>query len=537
MQKYLDQPWCRRLLAAAAGLLLAAAFPRIGIAGFAWIAPALMAAAAAGRSGGAAFRLGFISGFTFALGSLYWLLLIPVRGFPILGWVALSAYVALYPAVWVWLLSAFSFQLSTWSSRLRWALTGAATWVALEMLRGRFLSGFPWNLLGDSQFQLTPLIQIAAGTGVYGVSFLVVWVSLSLYNATRGILQQPTRRFGWQAEIILPLVTVVTIYAVGYARLRQPNPPDRWLNVTFVQPSVPQTMIWDTSENTNRFRQLLELSERALTNKTDLLLWPEAALPDFSDANYAAITNLVATHHVWMIFGADDVEPKAHPTEAERYDYFNAAFLFNPAGEFVARYHKRNLVIFGEYIPLVQWLPFIKWFTPITGGFAAGTQPGNFEMNWRGETPGEPHLAVKTSPLICFEDVFPHLARNSATADTDFLVNITNDGWFGEGAEQWQHAAAGVFRAVENGLPLLRSCNNGLTCWIDGRGRIRQFFTDKSGSIYGAGFMTAQIPIQTRGQNRTATYYHRHGDVFGWVCVGIAICSLLRQLNFRQPGR
>ena len=173
-----------------------------------------------------------------------------------------------------------------------------------------------------------------------------------------------------------------------------------------------------------------------------------------------------------------------------------------------AVYHKQKLVIFGEYIPLVRWLPFIKWFTPITGGFAAGNQPVQFEMDRR--TParregieivnavpeaGVRHLRVKTSPLICFEDMFPQLARSSVRDDTDFLVNLTNDGWFGQGAEQWQHLAGAVFRAVENGLPLVRCCNNGVTCWIDAHGRVREMFRDNTGSVYGIGALTIDLPL------------------------------------------
>ena len=171
----------------------------------------------------------------------------------------------------------------------------------------------------------------------------------------------------------------------------------------------------------------------------------------------------------------------------------------------------------------MRWLPFVKWFTPITGGFVAGTRPASFALTG---------LAT-ASPLICFEDVFPHLAR-AAAADTDVLLNLTNDGWFGESAEQWQHAAAGVFRAVENGLPLLRSCNNGVTCWIDSRGRLRQTFHDTTGGVYGTGFVTMDIPLSARGKLRPPTFYHRHGDVFGWACVGISVLALAAQ-RFRRP--
>ena len=108
---------------------------------------------------------------------------------------------------------------------------------------------------------------------------------------------------------------------------------------------------------------------------------------------------------------------------------------------------------------------------------------------------------VKTSTLICFEDMFPQLAREYVQDDTDFLVNLTNDGWFGEGAAQWQQAAAAVFRAVENGVPLVRCCNNGVTCWVDAPGRVRQIFTDQTGSVYGAGAMTIELPLSHPAKN------------------------------------
>jgi apolipoprotein N-acyltransferase len=164
----------------------------------------------------------------------------------------------------------------------------------------------------------------------------------------------------------------------------------------------------------------------------------------------------------------------------------------------------------------------VKWFTPISSGFTPGDKVVPFELS---------NLKAKVTTLICFEDMFPHLARGYVEADTDFLVNLTNDGWFGESAEQWQHAAGAVFRAVENGLPLARCCNNGLTCWVDSRGRIREIFRDENGSVYGAGFMTARIPVLAPGETRTPTFYNRHGDWFGWACVGIAGVAVLARIR------
>jgi apolipoprotein N-acyltransferase len=111
------------------------------------------------------------------------------------------------------------------------------------------------------------------------------------------------------------------------------------------------------------------------------------------------------------------------------------------------------------------------------------------------------------------------------------LVNLTNDGWFRKSAEQWQHLANAIFRAVENGVPLVRCANNGVTCWIDAHGRVREILRDKSGSVYGIGAMTVEIPI---GERREPTFYGRHGDWFGWGCVALAAAFVIRQIFSRR---
>ena len=548
----------RYLLAVLAGLMLAASFPKIGITGLAWVAPGLMVAAALGKRGWESFRIGYVAGLAHYLASLYWLLLIPYRWHsiplgPAAGWVSLSAYLALFPATWVWLLSegrpgtaggrgtnpeasgglgleARRFRGSggvmarTWGQRTLWAFSGAALWVALEMVVARLWTGFPWNLLGSSQYQMTPLIQIASVTGIYGVAFLVVWVSLSLLSAGLMIVLRPTVRSIWVGEIFLPVVVVAMAFNFGFRQLRDEPAALRTFRVTLVQPSIPQTLIWDTSRDRERFGELIRLSEQALSNRTDLLIWPEAAVPSFArwDTNiYPTITNLVRQHRVWLILGSDDAARIRGSAQGDGFEYYNASFLVSPEGEFVSRYRKRNLVVFGEYIPLVRWLPFVKWFTPIEGGFTPGDRPVPFVLS---------HPDVKTSVLICFEDIFPHLAREYADDDTDFLVNITNNGWFGEGAAQWQHAAGAIFRAVENGLPLVRCSNNGLTGWVDSRGSLREVLRDDRGSIYGAGALTAEIPLLGVGEKRAPTFYHEHGDWFGWGCVAIGGVMLIERI-------
>jgi apolipoprotein N-acyltransferase len=541
------------LAAIGVGLLLTAAFPRFEIAGFAWIVPGLLLAIAQGKSSGDAFRIGYIAGLAHFLSSLYWLLLIPVNGFPILGWISLAAFLALYVAVWVWLLAGKIGE-GNWARRTRWALAGAAAWVALEMVRARLFGGFPWDFLGVSQYRMVPLIQIASVTGVYGVSFLVTWFSLSLFSALRALLGNPSRRFVWQSEMALPLATVIGLFLFGYVRARQWNSTATTLRVTLVQPSIPQTLIWDPIQNRTRFQQLIQMTEQALAeakkqdapgqviqilnpsdssngnrvnqplsrpadraggaSKTDVLIWPESAVPYLDNATFNSITRLAQSYRVWIIFNSDDVEFHSDAT-----NFFNSAFLVTPEGRLTDTYHKRKLVIFGEYIPLVQWLPIVKYFTPITGSYVPGVRQVTFEL----EDP-----RVNAAPLICFEDTFPGVSRKSAGDNVDFLVNLTNDGWFGNSAEQWQHMASAAFRAVENNLPLVRCANNGITCWIDANGRVREVFKDPKGSAYGAGVLTVDIPVTRAGAGRGPTFYHRNGDWFGWACVIVAALVSVR---------
>jgi len=526
------------------GILWALAFPNLDMPGVAWVVPGLLLTVTLGTTPAQGFRLGFLTGFAAHLTSLYWLLLIPVAVFPILGWVALSAYVALYPAVWAWTMVALwrrsepnwatadaapkwlaQLPWPGWFRRWTWCVLGGCIWVALEWMRVHFLGGFPWNLLGVSQHELIPLMQVASITGVYGLSFLIAWFSLGLFCSLVHLLRCPAQRSAWLVDIAPPLLVIFGLFLWGWNRLRADPPEGNPLRVAVIQPSIPQTTIWDTNANAQRFAEVLELTREALAEKPDLLLWPEAAVPEllrWDEATYDAITGLTRSNQVWMILGADDAELGDTPEEEPRY--YNSAWLVSPAGRIAQTYRKQKLVAFGEEVPFAHWLPFLKWFTPITGAFTRGTGAVTFVIE-------DPDL--KVAPSICFEDVFPALVRRSVRPDTDLLVNLTNDGWFREGAAQRQQAAAAVFRAVENGRPIVRCTNNGLTCWADPFGRIREQFTDAHGSIHGSGWTVFQI--DTSGAR--GTFYGGEGDVFAGACTAAGGVALLMHFIRRSPAR
>ena len=201
---------------------------------------------------------------------------------------------------------------------------------------------------------------------------------------------------------------------------------------------------------------------------------------------------------------------------------YNSTVLLNPDGEALAVYSKQHLVMFGEYVPFGEQFPFLKKLAPV-GNFGRGPGPVLFDLG-----------AAKTSVLICFEDVVPKLARRAATEEVDFLLNLTNDGWFGNSHQQWQHARSAAWRAIETRRPLVRCTNNGITCWVDERGR----FHGVMQPVHSPGVRHVSVPI--RKGPHGATFYQRHGDWLSWgsvvVCLGLLVAQLLAQRMERKKG-
>ncbi len=553
MKGFWNQETARFPLAVLAGVLWALAFPLPGWAGLAWVAPALLFFGSMGLPPAGAFRFGYVAGLAHFIVLLRWMRHMPVSVGAPAAWLSLSAYCALYPAVWLWLGRRFvgsresapteeddleasrrgtspgpwkaswwswldaasDYARRPWSRRAGLLVAAAMAWVALEWIRARVLTGFPWAPLGMSQWRQLPLIQLAAVTGVHGVSFLVCWAGLAIGGALLAMGFNPKSRWSWTAEARLPLAATLIVMGWGfwevmsYRRLENAV-PDRSVRLALVQPSVPQTLLWDPTESERTFGKILELSRQALELRPAVLVWPEGSF-GLDGSNYGRMRALLAEAKADWVFGSDDVAEG----DGGRLLY-NAAFLLRSDGSVMPPYRKRRLVAFGEYVPLARWLPFLKWLTPIGDGFAAGDRPVPFRL-------GPDAVA---SPVICFEDVFPNGVRDHVAKDTDFILVLTNDGWFSESAAQWQHTAAAVFRSVENGVAVVRACNNGITGWWDARGTPRDVLGEPGGNVYAPGVLLAQVPI---GLPRAETPYRRHGDVFAAVCTALTVWRALRK--------
>ena len=533
-----------------AGLAAALAHPTPGWAGLAWVAPALLWFGACGLRGAEGFRYGYVAGLVHFLVLLRWMRHIPFPVGAYAGWVALSAYCALFPALWIrlgihldgrgpgsdadrplagwscWLSGARAYARQPWAPRASQLMTLALGWVALEYLRSHLLSGFPWAPLGVSQWRQLPLIQLASVTGVYGVSFVVCWSSLALGGAFLSMGLRPESRWSWTAEARLPLLVTLCVMGwgfwevMGYRRLERRS-ETRTVRLGLVQPSVPQTLQWDPDAQGRTFTKIEGLSRQALALQPEVLIWPEGTF-GLSEANYGRMVALIGKDGPDWILGADDsVTREAGTGDRPSTARYNAAFLRRGDGYMPPAYWKRRLVPFGEYVPLARWFPFLKWVTPIGDGFESGDRPWTFRLT------GGATLA----PVICFEDVFPHGIRDHVRPEVDFLLGITNDGWFSESAAQWQHTASAVFRAVENGVALVRVCNNGLTGWWDACGTPRDILGEASGNVYAAGILLASVPV---GLPRVETPYHRHGDVFAQASLALVGWRLLRSFQKRR---
>jgi apolipoprotein N-acyltransferase len=536
-------PW---LAAAASAGLQLAAFPPAQLPEAAWVCLLpLLLWAWTGPAPRHAFAVGYAAGLLTWAGLLHWLPAftghLTFIGATALGWLAmlaLAAVLALFPASW---LAAAAWALPRATGRpllvrCTVLLGLAGLWCLLEWLRGWICTGFPWLPLAASQWQRPLVLQLATLTGASGVSFLLVTVNLGIAAYLRA-LPHWRGKVWWQRlcpefYLAFALLAGAAIYGVLVLRSFQPVQP--LLRAGFVQPYIAAPDKWDPEKTEQALGQLSRMSRFGAMLGPDLLLWPEATTP-FAVKGHAGmrawIDGLSAELQLPLLMGNIAVEKDPESGAAR---WYNGIFLTDPQrGTDVDRYYaKRHLVPFGEYVPLSRLLPFIDKVVPLEGQFYPGASPTPLDF-------AGPHGRVRIGPLVCYEDIFPALARASVRAGADLLFVATNNAWFGEAGGAWQHAAHSVLRAVETRRPVLRCGNGGWSGWIDAFGHIRHSVHDARGSIYFAGADAADISQSSRWRHRQ-TFYVRHGDWWLLVCallVGLATGAVWRLALPRHPCR
>ncbi len=519
----MDLPRSRQILfACASGVLLPLCFPNFEFGLLTWAALIPLHLALDQCSRRRAFWIGWLTGLIGFTGIMAWVVTamttygkvpLPVSYAILLLLTAyLGLYVGLYSLAVVWLRELIP----------RYGIFFAPCfWVALELIRTYALSGLPWCLLGYSQYQNLDLIQIADHTGVYGVSFLIVLVNLAIAELILWLM--PFFRGFHPVKLPWELLTTAAVlmllswlYSSSVLTEEHSTQSKSSIIVGVVQPNIDQAVKWDAEYRDETMQRFDRLTAK-LGIGTDLVVWPEAATPFVLERERDYQLKLIewaARAQAPILTGSPAL--RFYP---DRRPYLlNSAYLLGTDGALLGRYDKHHLVPFGEYIPLKSSLLFfLDKLVEGIGDFEAGPGPTILSFTPKSLRGGSPagSRPVKFGVAICYEVIFPDLVRQFADNGAEFLVTITNDGWFGPSSAPAQHFSMVVFRSVENHLAFARSANTGISGFIDPYGRILDatpLFTEHA--------LKAAIPIRN-----SRTFYSYYGDVFAYGCA--IICAFL----------
>jgi apolipoprotein N-acyltransferase len=475
----------------------------------------LIDGAGAGRLRGlpAAAMTGWWFGFGYFVPGLYWIGYAFLVDAPTFGWLlpvavgGLPAYLALF--------TAFGFALARliWTKDASRVLALAASLTVSEWLRGHVLTGFPWNAFGYALTEPLALAQTASLIGLWGLTFLAVAIFASPAVLIDG---RARARRPWMAPA-MALLLLAAMGAYGAVRLRlEPTRQAEGVKLRIMQPNLQQDVRFNYSAKAEVMQKYLALSDRATgpqatgVRDATILIWPESAFPFFltreADA-MAQIAELLPKGTV-LITGAvraPDLPPGTRVTRA-----YNSIYVIDHDGSILSVYDKLHLVPFGEYLPfqdLLEKLGFVQ-LTKVQGGFIPGDRRGTIEL---------PH-APRVLPLICYEAIFPGdvAARDDRPG---WIVNLTNDGWFGISTGPYQHLQQTRLRAIEEGLPIVRAANTGISAVIDPVGRILARL-----DLGVEGVLDSRLPTAI-----PATFYARTGDVPAAMMVAVAILFVVRR--------
>ena len=479
------------------GLLMAAAFPPLPLGFLACVSLLPLIPVVENLRGRVALGAGFLQGAVFYGATIYWIAWITPPGMA-----GAIFYMSLFRGLFVWL---WAFAIGRFGALGLWLTP--FLWLGFEYFNTLGDMGFSWMLLGHSQADYLPLIQIAEATGVYGVSFWVVLVNIIIITLVRS-----TRRVPMVAVLILAFAV-----PIGFGLWRMAEPVDEGdLKVAIVQQNVPpvEKSHWGFDHN---FDRLKPLTIQAAQTGAELVVWSEAALPAYFKSfayrtHRQRVQALVDSLDIHLYMGSNRYEPD------KRDRYYNSSFLFKPGGGELPHYDKVKVVPFGERAPFPEVFGFlrdIKWSGAgfVSGDFESGIARTVFKV------PGG-----QFSGMICFDSVFPWLARDMVALGAEFLIVITNDGWFGRTSGPYQHAEIAVFRAIENRRSVLRSANTGVSMFIDPYGRRLQ-----ETPLFQEAVISGTIAPRT-----DQSLYVHFGDLFAQLC-GVMALMALAVAAIRRP--
>ena len=401
-----------------------------------------------------AFKSGYYFGFAFFAFGLAWInnaLLLDAKAF---GWLVPITFLAsgfffgLFIAIPAWL---------SWYAKKDWAryLAFTALFVIFEWIRSFFLTGFPWNLIGSTLAFSDILIQAASLGGTYFLSLLVLLAAGApfLYLNNKG-----KKRLKISTSIIV--VILVFLSSFGYFKIKAHPYQASSTIVRLIQPAIPQSLKWNAAALSDNLEQHIKLSQLPGFDNVDFVIWGETAFPYAieQDIYHRQMLQYAIPPQGYLITGALRYEDIQKP----QYKAYNSLFVLDKSNKIIATYDKFHLVPFGEYLPLRKYLPY--WIKPIAnaiGSFEAGQGPAVIKI------PGQPSLGG----LICYEVIFPHQILDNNNRP-QWMVNLTNDGWYGDSAGPRQHLEAARLRAVEEGITIARVAGSGISALISPLGTV-----------------------------------------------------------------
>lgn len=480
----------------------------------------LIDGAAAGKMRGipAAAMAGWWFGFGYFIPGLYWIGYAFLVDADTFAWLlpaaicGLPAYLALF--------TAFGFALARllWTRDASRILALAAGLTIGEWLRGHVLTGFPWNTFGYALTEPLALAQTASLIGVWGLTFLAV----AIFASPAALIDARTRmRRPWLAPV-LALLLLVVMGAFGVIRLaRTPTQLVANTKLRIMQPNLSQDARFNYSAKADIMSKYLALSDRSTgpqstgVGDANILIWPESAFPFFLSREADAMAQIATLLPKGTVLITGAVRPPDQPAGTRITRAYNSMYVIDHDGSILSVYDKLHLVPFGEYLPfqnLMEKIGFVQ-LTKVQGGFLAGDRRRTMEI------PNAPRML----PLICYEAVFP----GDITTRGDrpgWIVNLTNDGWFGISTGPYQHLQQTRVRAIEEGLPVVRAANTGISAVIDPVGRIIARLDLGVEGVLDSGLPTA-IP---------QTIYARTGDIPAAMIVALAVIFVIRR---RRPVR
>ena len=391
----------------------------------------------------------------------------------------------------------------------------SAAWVAIEWARCQFTLGFPWCPLSVTQWERPAILQTLPWTGAWSVSFFLVFFNLSLASYVHHLLVRRRKRTGGVLSSLCPdlyagiLLLTVMVSPFFLADHRGTEGDSLKVKVGVCQPYLKNK--WE-GDNAALHKDVLRRQTRFLSLMTpDLIVWPEASTPYSINRDPIWVEELAREGGVPLLVGAVVSE--------EEVSYNTISRVSPEQGLSPEAYSKRVLVPFGEYVPYpFRWIPGLRRMVGPVGSFGSGKDPFSFTLE---DGRGNPY---QVGSLVCYEDIFPELVRESVRHGADFLFVTTNDAWFGEEGCPYQHAAHSVLRAVENGIPVLRCGNAGWSGWIDPRGYRRSVLVDENGSIFFEGASILEMEFSGSKEVPRKGY----PDFFIWFCIGFTLWTLYR---------